>query len=76
MNKQPFTHTHTDNDNYKKGDPDTPNETTSQNHGHPHYFRDNLQKQKEETKRIIEEKMKDSLKNGKNKPTFFKDKKD
>jgi len=76
MNKQPFTHTHTDNDNYKKGDPDTPNETTSQNHDHPHYFRDNLQKQKEETKRIIEEKMKDSLKNGKNKPTFFKDKKD
>lgn len=40
-----------------------------------HYFRDNLQKQKEETKRDIEEKIRNTLKGSKNKPTFFKDKK-
>lgn len=40
-----------------------------------HYFRDNLQKQKEETKRNIEKKMKSTLKGCKNKPTFFKSKK-
>ena len=40
-----------------------------------HYFRENLQKQKEETKRNIEENMKSTLKGCKNKPTFFKSKK-
>lgn len=61
-------------DNSQRSNPSATGETKSGHDSH-HYFRENLQKQKEETKRSIEEKMKNTLKSCKNKPTFFKDKK-
>lgn len=62
-------------DNSQRSNPSATGETKSGHDSPLRYFRENLQKQKEETKRSIEEKMKNTLKGCKNKPTFFKDKK-
>ncbi len=58
----------------KGNNPESQNKKSAA-HSPTNYFRDNLQKQKEETKRKIKEKMDDCLKNRQNKPTFFKEKK-
>ncbi len=48
------------------------NKQETSNNKSAEYFRDNFQKQKEECKRKIEEKMNDCLKKRQNQPTFFK----
>lgn len=73
MNKQTTPLRHTENDNDKRGNPETPHEVPHSSNKRTSYFRDNLEKQKEETKKHIEEKMKNTLKNSENNPTFFKE---
>lgn len=75
MSKENIPYTQSASESSKGNNPDSPNKKTSAAHNPNNYFRENLQKQKEETKRKIKEKMEDCLKNRQNKPTFFKDKK-
>lgn len=72
MNKQTIPNGHSEKP-YEGENSQNSNEATHDNNQSTSFFRDNLQKQKEETKKNIEEKMKNTLKSGENKQMFFKD---